>query len=116
MDPTAKTDQVPLLRKQLLVVLVPMLEGLEQVQEELELGLLRERQAAAVPAITVLITVAQAVVVAAEPVDHSMGLTLVQATAKVAECLHLGITHWDQLEEREAIARHLLDLRSYLLI
>ena len=114
MDPTAKTDQVPLLRKQLLVVLAPMLEGLEQVQEELELGLLRERQAAAVPAITVLITVAQAVV--AEPVDHSMGLTLVQAMAKVAECLHLGITHWDQLEEREAIARHLLDLRSYLLI
>ena len=114
MDPIAKTDLVPLLRKLLVVVLAPMLEGLEQVQEELELGLLRERQAAAVPAITVLITVAQAV--AAEPVDHSMGLTLVQAKVKVAECLHLGITHWDQLEEREAIARHLLDLRSYLLI
>ena len=102
MDPTAKTDQVPLLKKQLVAVLVPMLEGLEQAQEELkelELGLRPERRAAAV----------QAAIATQE--DHSMGLTPVQAMAKVAECLH-----WDQLGKREAIARHLLDLRSYLLI
>ena len=79
--------------------------GLEQVQEEVEPELPRERQAAAVPAITI----AQAVIAAQE--DHSMGLTPVQAMAKVAECLH-----WGQLGKREAIARHLLDLRSYLLI
>ena len=82
--------------------------GLEQVQEEVEPELPRERQAAAVPAVTVLIAAVQVVV--ARPMDHSMGITLVQAMARGAECLH-----FDSLEEKEAIARHLLDLRSYYL-
>ena len=84
-------------------------EGRVQVvQEEVELGLPDERLPAAMPAITVLITVVQAAV--AGPEGHSMDLELLLAMAKEAECLH-----WDQLMEREAIARHLLDLRSYYL-
>ena len=84
MDPTAKTDQVPLLLLVAMLALGPM--GLVRVQEEaleeLELGLQLGHQVAAVPVITVV----QAVL--AEPKDHSMGLMPVRATAIEAECLH----------------------------
>ena len=82
MDPTAKTDQVPLLLLVAMLALGPMGPEREQALEELELGLQRERQVAAV----LVITVVQAVV--AEPEDHSLGLMPVRATAIEAECLH----------------------------
>ena len=84
LDPTAKTDQVLLLLLVVMLALVPVgpVRVQEEALEELELGLQRERQVAAVPAFTVV----QAVV--AEPKDHSLGLTPVRATAIEAECLH----------------------------
>ena len=84
MDPTAKTDQVPLLLLVAMLALGPVgpVRVQEQALEELERGLQRERQVAAV----LVITVVQAVV--AEPEDHSLGLMPVRATAIEAECLH----------------------------